>query len=293
MEDLAEGQTAMRDIEVQASRACINHLAKSTVAIVNSIRTVGTSRFTGRPGDTEEPGTGCAARWGRHHFILTAGHVVDNAKVSDLRIHVSPSEGFAFKDPSMLTTKDIVDALPIRDTGVVVHRCDSEDLALLTVDPAVYPGLEFIHLESDWKDPDPGEMVHCCGFPSDHSVTVDRAVIGNRENVSIAIYPTIFDGVVLPPPTDSERTFKFPGFDPARHYLVPYEASSVSQHPRGFSGAAAWWEHDEKRIIWAARFKFAGVCTSAYKKGTVVEVVKASAVRVFLEKTFGPVGSRA
>jgi hypothetical protein len=43
-------------------------------------------------GDGEEVGTGCAGRWGDHHFILTASHVLHSgAKPSDLRLFWRPS----------------------------------------------------------------------------------------------------------------------------------------------------------------------------------------------------------
>jgi hypothetical protein len=35
-------------------------------------------------------------------------------------------------------------------------------------------------------------------------------------------------------------------------------------------------------------FEFTGVCTACYKRGPVVQVVKASVVRSFLEEVFGP-----
>ncbi len=61
-----------------------------------------------------------------------------------------------------------------------------------------------------------------------------------------------------------------------------------NNYPRGISDAAMWWESDQKQIIWRPHFKFAGVCTACYKRGTVVQVVKASVVRRFLEKVFDP-----
>ena len=84
----------------------------------------------------------------------------------------------------------------------------------------------------------------------------------------------------------SDPTFPTNDFIPDLHYLVPYD-HPTSKHPRGFSGAAAWWEPADPQQVWRPNFKLAGVCTHAYKKGTVERIVKASAVRRFLEEEFG------
>jgi hypothetical protein len=58
------------------------------------------------------------------------------------------------------------------------------------------------------------------------------------------------------------------------------------------SGAAVWLP-DMKGVIWSPKFLFADTCINVYRKGysyhrgPVVQVVKASIVRQFLEKTFG------
>jgi hypothetical protein len=61
------------------------------------------------------------------------------------------------------------------------------------------------------------------------------------------------------------------------------------------SGAATWVKQDGNPLVWAARFNFGGICANVWMKGyshrknePVVEVIKASVVRWFLEKTFGP-----
>ena len=93
---------------------------------------------------------------------------------------------------------------------------------------------------------------------------------------------------MLPPPTEEERKFKITSFDEDRHYLVPYGDAANSKYPGGISGAAMWWESDQPKITWRPHFKFAGLCVACYKRGAVVQVVKASVVRRFLEEVFGP-----
>jgi hypothetical protein len=72
------------EMEEQAGIACRSRVWTNTVGVVNSIRTTVDQEGRFRQ---EEMGTGCLGRWGEHHFILTAKHVIHtNAKPSDLRI---------------------------------------------------------------------------------------------------------------------------------------------------------------------------------------------------------------
>ena len=107
--------------------------------------------------------------------------------------------------------------------------------------------------------------------------------------VDIGLIPVVFSGNVLPAPTETDLKFKITAFNPAHHYLVPYTTSTMTQHPRGISGAAMWWESDEKLAVWRPNFKVAGICVCSYKDGTVVQVVKPSAVVLFLEEILGSV----
>jgi hypothetical protein len=104
-----------------------------------------------------------------------------------------------------------------------------------------------------------------------------------RREISNALRPEIFSGQVMSGPN-----FAAQGYDPDRHYLVPY-CHKTSEHPGGFSGAGAWWESDQPQIVWKPNFKFAGICTHCYKDGTIERIVRASTVRNFLEEVLGPV----
>jgi hypothetical protein len=152
---------------------------------------------------------------------------------------------------------------------------------LITIDAAeASQYTEFADIANNWIDPAEKELVHCCGFPIDKHILVSKRLVGNKEERHIAIRPDLFTGEV----------FFHPGFathdyNPDRHYLVPYEHP---KRPEGFSGAAAWWESDQHKRVWKPDFKFAGICTSCYKNGTIEQIVRASAVRRFIEKTLGP-----
>src|SRR5262249_45003531 len=149
--------------------------------------------------------------------------------------------------------------------------CEWEDLAAVILPSTGLLKCDFVQIEQEWIDPSEGEVVHCCGFPSDHSITAGRKKVGQNEEIDIAIYPTVFNGKVMGRPSEQDLRFYFTDFDPSRHYLVPYVCSS-SKHPKGFSGAAVWRETDQDMIVWRPEFKFAGICVCTYKKGTVLQV---------------------
>jgi hypothetical protein len=279
----------MRTIEEQASDANLYRLGRHSVAIVNGIRVYGVDPITGRRADGEEVGTGCAGRWSNHYFILTARHVIETAQPHDLRFYCLPTGGVECRSASDLRPQDIVDAEPLADDAAMIYRCGWEDLALITTTPNTIPNAEFFDAMNEWIDPLEGEPLHCCGFPFDHNVMVEQKIVGNKEERTIALYPTAFNATVLPLPSEDELKFKFGGFDANRHYLMPY-GNAGSKQPHGISGAAMWWESDQKLLVWRPNFKFAGICTDCYKSGSVVHVVKASIVRRFLEEVFGPEG---
>ncbi len=102
----------------------------------------------------------------------------------------------------------------------------------------------------------------------------------------MAITPSIFDGKVVSSPPFLAR-----GFDQDLHYVIPFEKAEGGRHPEGYSGAATWWESDKPMKVWKPHFKFAGICTHCYKDGLFEKVVKASAVRRFVEEVLEKIQS--
>lgn len=272
----------------QSADACMRHVLQHTASIVNTIREFGIDRDTGRRADSEVPGAGSPMKWRGHHFILSAGHVFEKAGPQDLRVFTYTNLPTTYKSPESLAKDDIVDGVALTDASEI-HRCEWEDLAVVTVDANQFPGVDFIEPETNWIDPEVGEPVHCCGFPTDHSIRVNRRVVSpTRDEVDLAVWPTTFSSSVLPFPSPDDVKFHYDELDSNRHYVIPYgDGGGVSKHPRGVSGAAVWWESDKKEMIWRANFKFAGTATHCHKKGSMVRVVKASAVRLFLAEVFG------
>jgi hypothetical protein len=255
-----------------------------TVGITNrALITTGTDPVTGLPAREESPGTGVAGRWNGQHFILTAKHVLELANPTDLSLFVREKGDLKTQHASEITQRDSSEPIPLDDPTSIIHRCQSEDLALVSVVPnALGPLLEFFDFADAWVDPVEGEIVAGVGYPVSNSVRFQQQV-GSVINGNIILSPTPFTGTVLP--DASGRYLR--DFDPARHYLTTYEATEQGTHPRGISGAAVWIESKEKQIVWAARLKFAGICTSCYRDGTIEQIVRASVVRQFLTDVFG------
>jgi hypothetical protein len=144
--------------------------------------------------------------------------------------------------------------------------------------------LEFFDVAGSWHDPSEGERVFGVGYPVSSGIEVRRRRVGSEIERSIVLSPVLFNGVVQP--AASGTTFR--DFAPERHFLIPYEWGKDGRHPRGISGAAVWAQSSDIHQVWAARYRFAGICESCYREGTIEQIVKASVVRQFLSGMFGP-----
>ncbi len=271
------------EFEKQASDASLTHVLRRTLGVINEVREVGTNP-DGRRADSEVSGTGCPILWDGNHLILTAKHVIETAKTKDIRIASFSQTAIVFKEPEKLTRDDMEAGEPLPGNSQIVC-CEWEDLAAIVIPSNVLPKCEFVDIQREWHDPAKGEVVHCCGFPTDHNVTVERRIIAGKEEIGIGIYPTVFSGKVMPEPSNHDLKFYITDFDKSRHYLLPY-ACSGSKHPRGVSGAAIWWETDKEMLVWRPKFKFAGTCVCTYRNGSIIQVIKASVVRRFLKEIF-------
>jgi hypothetical protein len=268
--------------ENYAKSAVVERLWSYTVGIANrAVTALGTDPQSGLPAREEEsPGTGVAGKWGKHQFILTARHVLEGAETSDLTFFARPTG--TFKHAPSVTMGDALAAVPIRDESAFIYRSEAEDLALITMGQSTLgPYLEFVDLGEALADPSENETVFGLGFPVS-SATVFGRQVGNNLEKAVLLSPIAFSGDVLP----AAMGRYFSDFDPDRHFLIPYEMAAEGKHPRGISGAAVWIPSQERQVVWSARIRFAGICTSCYRDGSIEQVVKASVVREFLEETF-------
>jgi hypothetical protein len=278
------------ELRRQAADAGLSRLWAHTVGVANNIRITGTDPGTGRRADEETMGTGCAAQWGDHYFVITAGHVPhEKARATDLRIYWRPTGALERRAVEQVALEDVSDAISITDPTAVLYRCDWADLAVITINPETAgPYTEFFDIARESIDPVQGSFVHCVGFPRDRGFLVDRKVSSDHEERFIGLSPWIFTGQVLAEPTAQELKFKITEYDSAKHYLIPYADSERGFDPLGFSGAATWCESERELAVWRPSFKFAGICSCCYEKGAKEQVIKASAVKRFLEELFGP-----
>ena len=113
----------------QAGEASRRRLWTHTVGIINGKRVI----YPEKKVDTEGFGTGLAAKWGDHHFILTAKHVLKDAKPSELRIFWCPGGIIEPKKPEQLAKGDVRDGKPLTEVTSQIHLCEWEDLAVITV----------------------------------------------------------------------------------------------------------------------------------------------------------------
>ena len=266
-----------------AQQAAMERLWSHTVGIANrALAKEGYDPHSGLPGrEQESPGTGVAGACGNHYFILTAKHVLEDAKLDEINFFGRPTA--SFKHASEVTIQDLLLAVPLNDPDAAIHRCEWEDLALITVKPdSLGQYVEFADIAASWIDPPENAPVIGLGFPVSTGTIFSRQM-GSVVQRAVLLNPIGFDGDVLP--SSAGRYFK--DFNPQRHYLFPYERAARGEHPRGISGAAMWCQSVEGHLVWATRLKFAGICTSSYKDGTIEQVIKASVVCQFLTEVFG------
>jgi hypothetical protein len=267
-------------------KAIGERLWSHSVGITNrALVTTGTDPATGLPAREEEtPGTGVAGKRNGQHFVLTAEHLLKLANPADLSFFVRERGDLKTQHASEITQQDASEPIPLHDPTAVIHRCETEDLALIAIGPNVLgPRLEFFDFDGEWVDPAEGEIVAGVGYPVAIGVRFQRQV-GSVIQGNVVLSPTPFTGTVLPDATGRN----FNKFDPTRHYLTTYEPTEPGTHPGGISGAAVWIESKEKQAVWAARLQFAGICTSCYRDGSIEQIVRASVVRQFLTDVFGP-----
>lgn len=265
-------------IQKHGDEAATLRLWRHTVGIINELPI--TSASDERRAISEQAGSGVAGKWGKHHFILTAKHLVKDAEPQDVRISPLPSDGWKC-DTSRAR---IIQTLNMKGQTPRIQSCDWEDLALLRVPPdSLGEDVEFVDIANSGIDPPEGEMVHGVGFPISDGLLARSQQIGAVNYRTVMLMPVVFFGRVFHRPT-----FLASEFDLDRHYLFSYDLADQGSQPQGISGAAAWVQCDSKGQIWTPAFTFAGICTHAYRNGIIERVTRASSVRRFLEEIFGP-----
>jgi hypothetical protein len=105
-------------------------------------------------------------RWGNHHFILTAEHVIHpDAKPADLRLFWRPFGDDKYLADSDLQAEHITSGVSIKDPNARIIRCQWEDLAIIKIDSSEAGQYsEFVDMATDWVDPSVDEVAHVFGY---------------------------------------------------------------------------------------------------------------------------------
>ncbi len=91
---------------------------------------------------------------------MTAEHLLKLANPADLSFFVRERGDLKIKQASEIAEQDASAPIPLNDPTAVIHRCQTEDLALIAIAPnAVGPLLEFFDFGGQWMDPPEGEIV--------------------------------------------------------------------------------------------------------------------------------------
>lgn len=269
-----------------ASEAAIERMWTQAIGITNrALARSGKDPVSGLPGtEWEVPGSGLAGSWGSNQFILTAAHVLEQATLGNLGFFAKSTGSLTHASECEVTLQDAYWSVSLEPNSAEILRCAWEDLAVITLNKpeALGPYVEFISVQQSWFDPEEAQMVHGLGYPTSGGVLL-QTQRGPEIQKYVLLNPVGFSGEVLPAATGSN----FARFHPESHYLMPFEPAQKGKHPRGISGAAAWIQSSDKQIVWTPNLIFAGIYTHSYREGAIVQVVKASVVRRFLQEIFG------
>jgi hypothetical protein len=272
-------------IRKESEKVLISRLWAHTIGIVNQKPITGT--LNGKPCTDEQPGTSSAIRWGQHHCILTANHVIEHADRQDLRFFFRPNANLDIGTREELERQDYIEHHPGWSAEIYdIIRCEWEDMAIITVKSELkYLNAEFFDLESAWGDPAVGTVVSSAGFPTHEPVHLGTIRRGTNEEHRIGLALTPWDGPVVDKPDSYIESYTETNpFDPERHFFAKWDPPDPKMKMKGFSGGAVWSEAPTvKGGVWSIKLIFAGMCT--HQKGKLARMVRASAVRRFLEES--------
>ena len=278
-------------IDEHAQDAIINRMWSHTVGVVNEKRLIH-KLPTGAGYDEEQPGTGSVIRWGNHRCILTAKHVIEEADKDSLRFFFRPIGTLDRKSREEIERQGYVESHSGWSAEIYdIHRCDWEDIAVLTINPSPsYLNAEFHELQSGWVDPSEDAGIYSFGFPTHDPVTIEVVQTGkNKEERTLGLSPMIWESTVIPKPSTLIESYsaKSP-YDPAKHFLAPWTFAENGKTPHGFSGAAVWCLGPiANGELWLPKMLFAGMSTLYYPSSKLERMIRASTVVKVLEEALG------
>jgi hypothetical protein len=148
------------------------------------------------------------------------------------------------------------------------------DLAAIEVDSSSLDKScsdRFFNLVEGGGTPAEGQQAIVIGFPHD----ISRLTPGNNRVVFTQV---IWTKVVH----NSGRLLNH--FDPAKHFLAPYDQDTPDAKPYGISGATTWIHVKGESVVWYPKIDLAGVATNWYEGPDLMKVIRREAVEEFLSE---------
>jgi len=225
----------------------------------------------------EQPvGMGTACQWNGRKFILTAKHVIEEARPEQIEF-CTRADGpvdWGVRSPNPLVVH------PQKMQIESVFICKTEDLACIVLKPDQSFGLlEFLELPSRLGPLPPagGTLIHGC--PVDQNVPVNA--IRQREGgllVGLATRPRgCWAEIEADPPTSLPSSF-----DPDRHFLLKYDPNEEGAQPHGFSGCGVWGHRKTDEPVWSANPVLLGVEYKWHRPTNLMFSVRSEVIQGFL-----------
>ena len=232
------GKDVTDPVDVHAQDAIIHRMWSHTIGVVNEKRRVG-KLPDGREFGEEQPGTGSVIKWGQHHCLLTAKHVISDAAENELRFFFRPVRILDRRSRADIEREGYVEFHTGWSVEIYnIFRCDWEDIAVLTINPGPkYLNAEFCEFRSGWIDPQDGTRIYSLGFPTHNPLTVEVTRAGNNEQRILGLNPLVWESTVTPKPSSLIEGYSAENpFNAERHFLAPWNVVDQTMTPHGFSG---------------------------------------------------------
>jgi hypothetical protein len=262
------------DLSIEETRAFYQAAWSHVLGVINLKEISSTDGRT----RSEGLGTGCACSWRGQRLILTAKHVLEDARPQD--IEFLPRSGTAIRWDSPGKIDGVVRRISV---GIQrVERCRWEHLAAIVLEP---PGSGVLNVEfcdlprrlAVDSTIDSNGSVLVIGFPSNQIFAASESKEQNRTITMMACPCDSFWGE----PTGTPESALDSGYDPERHLLIRFQSGSEDWKPHGYSGAAVSCDPRNKAPIWTPNPLLLAIQTHAYPRLGIVRATRSSTIRRF------------
>lgn len=228
-------------------------------------------------------GSGTACRWRGHSLILTADHVLKSKESDNLAFLLRVDDAINWEGdraPEKVVRRI---SLPIDR----ILRCKEHDLAAIVLRSSELSRfrIQFCELPNQLMKRRAlrrkGALI-LLGFPYDCVFPIAERETPNLSVHYLAAKPTILHATLAGPPSKPLAS----SYDPERDVLVKYDPTDPNMKPYGLSGAAAWCDRIRRSgSVWTPEPMLFGVVTHALMTSRLLQIVGASTIREFLERT--------